>query len=56
MVNSQKNTKEQPCRRLLKKEINLDGITYRVCLYSPTDGKSDLVKRLMRLMERAVMS
>ena len=45
---------EPPYRKVRDKEVQLDGVTYRVRLYVPTKGNGSLESRLLRLMEGAL--
>lgn len=45
---------EPPYRKVRDKEVPLDGVTYQVGLFFPTEGNGSLESRLLRLMEGAL--
>ena len=53
-ISPQATVPEPPCRKVRDKEVQLDGVTYRVRLYIPTKGNGSLESRLLRLMEGAL--
>ena len=45
---------EQQYQKLREKTIQLDGVTYQLGLYAPTEGEGSVKSRLIRLMERGL--